>query len=296
MTDINAVQKMKKNSDFLICIDSDGCVFDTMEIKHKECFIPNIINYWSLQSISKYAREACEYVNLYSKKRGINRFPALIEALDLLACRSECIRRGFRLPDISSLREWVAKEKKLGNPALEKYAENHPEDETIALTLRWSTAVNETISDMVHGVPPFPYVRECLEKMKEKADIIVVSQTPVEALEREWAEHDIGKYVSVIAGQEMGTKAQCISYAMEHGYSCENVLMIGDAPGDYSAVVQNKCLFYPINPGGEEHSWENLLLEGLEFLFSGTYAGKYEKKLIDEFDATLPSSPPWTIK
>ena len=30
---------------FLIAIDSDGCAFDTMEIKQKECFIPNTIKY-----------------------------------------------------------------------------------------------------------------------------------------------------------------------------------------------------------------------------------------------------------
>jgi len=26
--------EMKKEKDFLICIDSDGCAFDAMEIKH----------------------------------------------------------------------------------------------------------------------------------------------------------------------------------------------------------------------------------------------------------------------
>ncbi len=41
---------------FFVGIDSDGCVFDTMEIKHKECFVPNIIKYWKLQAVSKYAR------------------------------------------------------------------------------------------------------------------------------------------------------------------------------------------------------------------------------------------------
>ena len=55
-----------------------------MEMKHKECFIPNIINSYELQGISKYAREAAEFVNLYSKSRGINRFPALIETLEWL--------------------------------------------------------------------------------------------------------------------------------------------------------------------------------------------------------------------
>ncbi|NLE36422.1 MAG: HAD family hydrolase, partial [Pirellulaceae bacterium] len=52
---------------YFVGIDSDGCAFDTMELKHKECFIPNIINYYELQGISKYAREAAEFVNLYSK-------------------------------------------------------------------------------------------------------------------------------------------------------------------------------------------------------------------------------------
>ena len=48
--------------DFLVGIDSDGCVFDSMELKHKECFIPNFIKFMGLQPVSKYAREACEFV------------------------------------------------------------------------------------------------------------------------------------------------------------------------------------------------------------------------------------------
>ena len=69
---------------FLVGIDSDGCVFDSMELKHKECFIPNFINCYELQGVSKYAREAAEFVNLYSKSRGVNRFPGLVEQLDWL--------------------------------------------------------------------------------------------------------------------------------------------------------------------------------------------------------------------
>src|SRR3979490_2688292 len=82
---------------FLVGIDSDGCAFDTMELKHKECFIPNIINSYDLQGVSKYAREGCEFVNLYSKSRGINRFPALIEALEWLAKRPEVKARKYKV-------------------------------------------------------------------------------------------------------------------------------------------------------------------------------------------------------
>ena len=51
---------LEPKHDFLVAIDSDGCVFDSMEIKHKECFIPNTIKYWNLQPVSKYARRAAE--------------------------------------------------------------------------------------------------------------------------------------------------------------------------------------------------------------------------------------------
>ena len=85
--------------DYLVGIDSDGCAFDTMELKHKECFIPNTINYYELQGVSKYAREAAEFVNLYSKSRGINRFPALIETLEWLQKRPEVKARGIADPD-----------------------------------------------------------------------------------------------------------------------------------------------------------------------------------------------------
>ena len=57
--------------DFFVGIDSDGCAFDTMELKHKECFTPNIIKYWDLQAVSKYAREAAEFVNLYKQNKRI---------------------------------------------------------------------------------------------------------------------------------------------------------------------------------------------------------------------------------
>jgi len=285
---------MKRENDFLICIDSDGCVFDTMEVKHKECFIPNTINHWNLQAISKYAREAAEYVNLYSKFRGINRFPALVEVIDLLSARAECLERGFVPPDIGSLRAWIAAESKLGNPALIEYVKNNPGDETMRRALDWSVAVNRAIADLVRGVPPFPHLRESLTEMRGRADVVVVSATPNEALIREWEEHDVARYVKVIAGQEMGSKKECIAYAKAHGYAAENVLMVGDAPGDLSAARANGALFYPVNPGAEVASWRRFLNESLDAFFGGRYAGAYEKALIDEFDGYLPSTPPWS--
>jgi phosphoglycolate phosphatase-like HAD superfamily hydrolase len=279
--------------DFLIGIDSDGCVFDSMELKHKECFIPAFINHYELQGVSKYAREAAEFVNLYSKSRGANRFPALAEQLDWLRRRPEVKARGIPVARPKGLVDWVARETKLGNPALEK-AVAASGDPDLKQALAWSVAVNKAIAEMVRGVPPFPFVRQCLERFADQADMLVCSQTPNAALEAEWAEHDLSRFVLAICGQEVGSKKESLAAAKQ--YPANHTLMIGDAPGDYKAAAANQCLFFPINPGAEEASWRRLFEEGIQRFFEGSFAGAYQERLLAEFDASLPERPPWNVE
>jgi len=278
--------------DYLVGIDSDGCAFDTMELKHKECFVPNHIKHWDLQGVSKYAREAAEFVNLYSKSRGINRFPALVEVLQWLQKRPEVKARGVKIDIPRSLLNWIERETKLGNPALERAVEETG-DPGLARTLRWSKGINQSVADMVSGVPPFPFVRESIQRIDEKADVIVVSATPQEALVREWEEHDLAKHVVAICGQEVGTKAESLRAAAK--YPPDHTLMIGDAPGDYKAATANSALFFPINPGDEEASWKRFYEEGIDRFLDGTFAGEYQQKLLQEFDSYLPEKPPWPV-
>jgi phosphoglycolate phosphatase-like HAD superfamily hydrolase len=283
---------LKAEKEFFIGIDSDGCAFDTMEIKQKECFCPNFIKYFGMQPVSKYARETWEFVNLYSTNRGCNRFLAVNETLRLLATRPEMKARNFTVPSAAPLIEWTKKETKLGNPTLKKYAAEI-NDPFITKTLEWSLKVNEDIEKMVFGITPFPFVRECLEKIKSTADIMVVSQTPFDALKREWEENKIAHYLRMIAGQEHGTKTEHLKYAAKDKYPGEKILMIGDANGDLKAAKSNGVLFFPIIPGKEEQSWEKLYNEGLDKFFAGKFKGAYEEELIREFETYLPQQPHW---
>jgi phosphoglycolate phosphatase-like HAD superfamily hydrolase len=284
--------KLKPEQEFFIGIDSDGCAFDTMEIKQKECFCPNLIKYFELQTVSRYARETWEFVNLYSIHRGYNRFIALVKFFELLEKRKDVIARNHKMPDIGPLVDWINKETKLANPVLEIYADKI-KNPIIDLALKWSKKVNSDIAEMVYGIPPFPFVKDCLDKIAAKADIIIVSQTPMEALTREWKENNIDKYTRAMAGQEYGTKAEHIKHAAKGKYPDNKILMIGDAPRDLEAAKQNGVLFYPVNPGREEASWERLYNEALDKFFAGSYQGEYEKKLIGEFEACMPEDPPW---
>ena len=287
----NVLRKFKPTQEFFIGIDSDGCVFDSMEIKHKECFAPMFIKHFSLQAVSKYAREVWEFVNLYSKTRGCNRFHAVIRALDLLRERNEVVARGVDVPSFPALHEWVNRESKLGNATLD--AEVISGNDGLVLIKTWSDAVNDSVKDIVHGVPPFPLVREMLVRAAAKADCMVISQTPTDALEREWTENQLDGFVFAIAGQEMGTKTQHLDLAAKDKYAPAKILMIGDAPGDHNATEATDALFFPINPGDEEASWKCLLDEGLEKFFGGTFAGDYQQQLLADFKKCLPEKPAW---
>src|SRR5436309_6668096 len=224
------LKDFKPTKPFFVGLDSDGCIFDSMEIKHKECFTPMFIKHFQLQAVSKYAREVWDFVNLYSKTRGANRFPALSRALNLLRERPQVQARNVRVPETSALDEWVARETKLGNATLA--AEVQSGNQALALIKVWSDAVNAAIEEIVRGVPPFPLVRESLEKLNQRADALCISQTPAAALGREWAEHGLDKFVKLIAGQEMGTKTEHLKLAAAGKYPPHRILMIGDAPGD----------------------------------------------------------------
>ena len=285
------LRDFKPTREFFIGIDSDGCIFDSMEIKHKECFTPMFIKHFNLQAASKYAREVWEFVNLYSKTRGANRFPALVRALQLLRERPEVSARKVPVAETAALDEWIARESKLGNATLA--AEVQRGNKGLEPVKVWSDAVNRAIEDIVHGVPPFPLVRESLEKLSPLADAMCISQTPADALNREWTEHGLEGFVKMIAGQEMGTKTEHLKFAAKDKYPPAKILMIGDAPGDFNAARKNGALFFPINPGKEEASWECLFHEGLDRFFQGTYAGAYEARLVQEFDDCLPEKPTW---
>ena len=292
------LKEYKPKKKFFVGIDSDGCAFDTMGIKQRECFCPWLIAYFGLQPVAQAARECKEFADLFSRTRGANRHKTAKRIIaELLPSHPMVKARNFKVPQYPHYFAWVDDPKSLlSNDGLKQAIADASDAEAKAElenALQWSERVNASIKDIVKGMPPFPFVRESLEKIKKQADAIVVSATPCEALAREWEEHDIAQYVDVIAGQEMGKKAEHLSYAAKGRYDKDHILMIGDAPGDMKAAKANDALFYPVNPGDETESWKRFQDEAFDKFINGEYAGSYEEKLIVDFLEHLPETAPW---
>jgi phosphoglycolate phosphatase-like HAD superfamily hydrolase len=280
---------------FFVGIDSDGCAFNSMEVKHNDGFSPNVVKHFGLPALSRQVHQAWDFVNLYSQTRGCNRFKGLVLVCDHLRAMPRVRQTGHPIPELTYLKRWLETEPQVGNPRLkEKIASvEGAEKAELEQVYAWSCAVNQSIAEIVRDLPPFAGVRESLIRLREQADLMVVSATPQEALDREWAEHGIDRHVSLIAGQEMGSKSDHLQLAAKGKYPPDQILMVGDAPGDLQAARSIGALFFPINPGDEEASWERFAKEGIDRFFGKRYAGAYEAELIAKFDRLLPRDPPW---
>jgi phosphoglycolate phosphatase-like HAD superfamily hydrolase len=273
-------------------VDSDGCVFDTMEAKQRRCFHPLIIEHWGLHAVADAVGETARFVNLYSRYRGGNRFPNLYLVFRLLADHPQVRGAGVALPDLSALRRLLDTDPAPSQDSLERAA-RATGDPSLVAVLAWSRAVNRRIAETMSEAPPFRHAVPALERLAATTDLVVVSQTPIEALTREWAASGLDRFVAWIGGQELGTKTEQIALAAHGRYAPGRVLMIGDAIGDLAAARANAAAFYPIRPGEEDASWQHFNAEAFDRFIAGRFAGPYEQALTAAFEAGLPERPPW---
>lgn len=276
----NIFDKYEKTQEFLICVDSDGCAMNTMEIKHRRCFAPEMIKTWNLYEKEDYILNLWYDINLYTKTRGINRFKGLAETFKIIS------KEGIEIDDLDSLVNWVETTNELSNKSLEREIEK-TNSKALKMAYEWSLNVNKSIEQLPKGDEPFENVKEGLETLSKLVDVAVVSSANGEALDDEWNRHNFVRHLKALLGQEAGTKQHCISELKKKGYDERKILMVGDAPGDLQAAKNNNVNFYPILVNKEGYSWQRLVNEVVPKLMNGTFDEAYQNQLIKEFNDSL---------
>ncbi|MBE5917329.1 MAG: HAD family hydrolase [Pseudobutyrivibrio ruminis] len=272
---MSAFDTFEKKKDFIVCIDSDGCAMDTMNIKHIRCFGPCMIAEWDLQQWQDEILDSWNKVNLYTMTRGINRFKGLATAL------AEVNEKYKRIDGVEALVEWVKDAPELSNNAVEKMISVNTIFEK---ALNWSKAVNESIEKLPQEeIKPFLGVEDAMKRIHEQCDIAVVSSANPEAVKAEWERFHLMEHVDLVCAQDMGTKAFCLGEILKKGYELSHVLMCGDAVGDMQAAASNGVLYYPICVNHENESWANITKEPFEKFIAGSYAGEFQDGVIKEF-------------
>lgn len=276
----SALTDFVKKREFLVCMDSDGCVMDTVRIKHCTVFCPELIRVFSLDEYADMITSAWKEINITGITRGIPRFESVVQIFDRLK------NRGVDVPGSEDIAAWVRTASELSTASLQQEMLR-----TGSLALRklqeWNNACNRRIQALEPTFEPFPGVETSLRQLHAVADVAVVSAANESAIESEWTRYGLSRHVDVIFGQEVGSKANSIAVMLACGYESRKVMMVGDAMGDAQAAAANGVAFVPILPGREAESWRRLQEEALPKLLHGTFNPAYQNELLAALRSAL---------
>ena len=246
----------ERKHDYLVCVDSDGCVMDTMNCKHFHCFGPCMVTEWGLEEWKDEILARWNVINLFSMTRGINRFKGLAMAL------GEINEKYTKITGIEALQHWADTAPALSNDGAAKEK-----------ALSWSKAVNAAIVKLPEELKvPYVGAKEGLAAAHEFADVAMVSSANRDAVEEEWGKFGLLEHTDIVLAQDIGSKAACIKEMLKFGYDLDKVVMVGDAPGDCDAAEKNGVHYYPILVNHEKESWDEAIAVGFGKLQSGEYA------------------------
>ena len=268
----------ERKHDYLVCVDSDGCVMDTMNCKHFHCFGPCMVAEWDLREWKEPILERWNVINLFSMTRGINRFKGLAMAL------GEIDKQYKPIAGIAALQHWVEVAPALSNDGVAKAAEEATDADAKLVfekALSWSKAVNAAIVELDEALKvPYDGAKEGLAAAHAFADVAMVSSANRDAVEEEWGKFGLLEHTDIVLAQDVGSKAACIKEMLKFGYDIDKVVMVGDAPGDCDAAEKNGVHYYPILVNHEKESWDEAIAVAFGKLQSGEYApyGAQKKK------------------
>ena len=157
-----------KSREYFVGIDSDGTAFDSMKIKHTHSFIPAAVIIFGLEDYAEAFKEAEEKINLYSTTRGINRFPGLLLALRKIE------KLGSEIEGLDEFEEFVNNGSSLSEKGVVEWIEQRP-SKIMDKVLQWSRLSDSFFEKGTENLPPFENVKETIEYMNGKVNIMVVS-------------------------------------------------------------------------------------------------------------------------
>ncbi len=276
----NLLTDFTKKREFLACIDSDGCVMNTVRVKHMDVFCPELIRTFSLEPYAELVTEAWEEINLHSITRGISRFESVMLIFDRLK------NHGVEVPGSEEIASWVSTSSELSTATLKQEVVL-----TGSLALRklqqWNATCNRRIQALEPTFEPFVGVENSLRQLHAVADVAVVSAANESAIASEGNRYGLARHADVIFGQEVGSKANSIATMLTCGYESRKVMMVGDSMGDAQAAAANGVAFVPILPGREAESWRRLQEEALPKLLHGTFRQAYQAELLAALRSAL---------
>ncbi|HVU33416.1 MAG TPA: HAD family hydrolase [Opitutaceae bacterium] len=271
-----------------VAVDSDGCVLDAMTPKHRDAFVPALIEVWRLAPVAAEARALFLELNLHSPLRGVNRFVALGAFWRALPARITPDRWVQAATPLDRYFAWLDSGAPLTEHSLAATLARAPHDAALERALAWSHLVNIRCARLPRSLP-FPGAAEAMRSLQGRAAVAVLSSGNGDTIRREWSAAGLTPLVSEFFTQEAGDKPEMLGRLVENTGDAARVLMIGDSPVDEEAARRAGARFFPIIPGAEADSWRALRDVVLDGFLNGAYDADEAAPYLARFHAVLQS-------
>jgi soluble P-type ATPase len=238
----------KKTHDAVVAVDWDGTCKDTMVAKWTKGFNFAITRVWpALAPHQKKIDEVCYQQNLAPGAVSANRFLMLRKMMGMWK------QAGLTTTDLSKFSKALDHVQQAGlSHSTATYRKLQGQFGYDDAPLRWSDLSDDLIAEAVKSVHVFPHVREVLEGVMDRADLVVVSASKGEAVRQDIVDDKMEGLFKAMLAQDFLPKKQCL-LGLKKKYA--KVLFVADGAGDRTTAGEAGVGFFEVRIGDEAASW-----------------------------------------
>lgn len=257
----------------LIVLESEGAVFNSLELEMRRGYIPAFASLFSWAEVdAEYCNKSFERIALRSRSRGDSPLLLLLATLRYINLSYPSVRRTAIIRQLESM---LSKDPQ---PIQEIHAEDSSQRPRSprALIEEWLELSNSLLSQGEGSLAEcFPRARSFLESLSSlypESQVLVYSAIPEAHALNRWEVAGLGNCFMRIAGPERGDFRAYLRTALQNGYDRLPILVVGTSNTAMRAAQDVGARFYPIIPGFEDSSWEELSLEVFPAFVQGRLA------------------------
>lgn len=249
--------KEGRKKPFLLVIESEGVVFDSIEPAFRQGYIPSFAALFSWGLDPGLCARLFTHLSLASRLKASPPLVVLLAALKYLNRHFPSVRR---VAVIQCLEGLIAAADFPDEDSILPALYGAQEDSPKRAILEW---LEESRSLLAEAPPSrcFVHARRFLETLPEEfpgAEVLVHSTIPESVALNRWEIEGMGSCFLRLAGPERGDFPAYLRTALSQGYDAKPLLVVGGSYGAWQAAQAVGARFYPMISGGEEKSWRDL--------------------------------------
>lgn len=255
---IAPLDEAQRAKSFLLVLESEGVVFDSIEPSFRQGYIPAFAALFSWGLDPGLCARLFTHLALESRLKAAPPLVVLLAALKYLNRHFPSLRRTAVIQCLEGL---VTAAEHPDEDAILPSLHGAPEDSPRKIILEWLEESRSLLAEAAAQPRCFAAARHFLETLAQEfpgAEVLVYSTIPESIALNRWEMEGMGSLFLRLAGPERGDFPAYLRTALSQGYDTKPLLVVGGSFGAWQAAQAVGARFFPVVAGGEERAWSEL--------------------------------------